>query len=514
MSYLKCIRKHCATRNRQTDVEILESTCVSGITNAYITEDGRLIAEFDDLDDLQRWNDNVRYWKKHHPRRRKFYEEVEDYWDIDMQLLANDMCLSKNEYYLYDKDVYAECGDCGEVHKIDDMHWYDDGNCYVCEDCYCDNYFYCYECDELHHNDDLVKVYTSCSRRGQVKYMCKDCAERSGAHKCEDCGDWFDEDIVRQAPDGTWFCEECFYEHCDYCCRCDEVIWRDEAYYDDDGNPYCRDCWEEYGEDNHIRQYHKNPSMYKWYADDEEHHEHLIGTEVETDSEDDNVEERAEITWDKGKEEDYIYQMHDGSLSEYGIECITQPMSKKFWDAFDFEGWMRDLVEAGARAHDTDTCGLHVHLSRTWLETDDDDEQAILVGRMRQFLADNIDLVQKFARRTEQRWCAFTKSFDKDDKPATKEERIAKHKEKGSKYNGDRYQSINNTNRATIEFRIFKGTLKPNTYRASVEFCLRVVDYILHTEENTETWKGFMTYKQLPQSMVQYMTERHMQTTF
>lgn len=513
MSYLKCIRKHCAKRNRQTNVEILGG--IKGITNAYITEDGRLIAEFDDFRDLQRWNENISFWKLYNHRKKRYYKEYEDYWDINMQLLANDMRLSRDEDYLYDTDDYAECYDCGEVYKIDDMHWYNDGDCYICEECYTDDFFCCNECGEIHRKDELIKVYTSCYNREQhAKYMCCSCARYNGAHQCDDCGEWFDEDIMRQAPDGTWYCDDCFFEHCVYCCRCEEVIWINDAYSDNDGNHYCSCCWEEYGESNHIRSYHNNPNRHKWYADNEEHHERLIGTEVETDSEDDNVEERAEITWDYGREEDYIYQMEDGSLGDYGIECITQPMSKKFWDAFDFEGWMRDLVDAGARAHDTSTCGLHVHLSRTWLCTDDEDEQAILVGRMRQFLADNIDLVQKFARRTEQRWCAFTKSFDKDDKPATKEERIAKHKEKGSKFNGDRYQSINNTNRATIEFRIFKGTLKPNTYRASVEFCLRVVDYILHTEENTETWKGFITYKQLPQSMIQYMTERHMQIKF
>ena len=510
MSYLKCIRKHCATRNRQTDVEICDM-CVSGITNAYITEDGRLIAEFDDLADLQRWNDNVRTWKKYNHRKKMYYKEYEDYWCVDMQLHANDMCLSKDEDYLYDTDLYAECGDCGEVYKKENMYWYNDEGYYICEECYSDDYFHCEECGELHHYDDRVKVYTSTVN---FKYMCLNCAKCSGARQCEDCGEWHCEEMILQAPDCTCYCEKCFYEHCAYCCHCDEVMWRDDAYFDDDGNPYCSYCWDEYGNRNHIRSYHNNPSIRKWYADDEEHHERLIGTEVETDSEDDNVEERTEITWDKGGEECYIYQMSDGSLGEYGIECITQPMSKKFWDAFDFEGWMRDLVDAGARANNTSTCGLHVHLSRTWLCTDDEDEQAILVGRMRQFLADNIDIVQKFARRTEQRWCAFTKSFDKDNKPTTKEERIAKHKEKGSKFNGDRYQSINNTNRATIEFRIFKGTLKPNTYRASVEFCLRVVDYILHTEENTETWKGFITYKELPQSMIQYMTERHMQIKF
>jgi len=46
------------------------------------------------------------------------------------------------------------------------------------------------------------------------------------------------------------YCEECFCENFNYCTRCDEVISRDQTLWDQDGNPYCNDCYqEEYDED-------------------------------------------------------------------------------------------------------------------------------------------------------------------------------------------------------------------------------------------------------------------------
>ena len=506
----KCIRKNCGRRNRQTDVDIYG---YDGIKEAHISERGELIATFASLEDLQEWNDSVRDAKKH---RSPYYGHPSNgysVWHPDIQLKANGLKLNENEDALYDEDEYVECYDCGSVVDKDRATYIDSEYYYVCEDCLGD-YAYCEECERWHKADDLVKVYTRMyDRESHYKLVCEDCAENMGAHKCEDCGEWFDEDLVHEAPDGTYYCDDHFHDYCTYCSRCGEVLWNDDAYYDDDGDAYCQYCWDQMDhDDHHIRSYHHNPDLYKHYMPDEDRHGMLIGTEIETDSDEDNVEERAEITWEFGEGEDLIYQMHDGSLSDNGIECITQPMSKLYWDNVDFESWMKDLVDAGARSHDTDTCGLHVHLSRTWLGTDDWDEQAILVGRMRQFLADNISLVQRYARRTSERWCAYTKSYDKDTIPSTKEERLSKHKEKGK--DGDRYQSINNKNSNTIEFRIFKGTLKPNTYRAAVEFCLRVVDYVRNSEENTETWEEFINYKPLPQSMITYLEQRGMQTKF
>ncbi len=130
---------------------------------------------------------------------------------------------------------------------------------------------------------------------------------------------------------------------------------------------------------------------------------------------------------------------------------------------------------------------------------------------MRQFIADNQSKVERFARRSANHWCEYTRSlYDSEKVSYDKEERLNKHKECGKK--GGRYQSVNNQNYATIEFRIFKGTLNPVTYRASVEFCLRLVDYVTTHEEGTEKWEDFVSYKPLPATMRDYMLRRSLLT--
>lgn len=467
------------------------------IEKAWVNDDGVLCVEFADLGTLQAWN---RAWRQRWNKCNNMLEA-----------LHFDTASYKRELYLYDTDDYGVCDDCGRIVKKGDLTMVKGGN-RVCQDCLDESYSYCEHCDTWYPCDDMVEIHTDTYGRCDHSYwVCPDCADEV-AHECESCGKWYANEVCRLGADNEWYCDYCWDDEFVTCCECGEILWRDDAYYDEDSDRwYCEGCYNECCR-NGVRSYHNNPRRVYHAADHDIAGENrYIGTEIETEK--GNYQKRIEITQNYGNDEEDIYQMHDGSLDSSGIECITQPMTKMYWDAFDFEGWMAALTEAGTCSHDTDDCGLHVHLSRTWLGTDSSDEQAVLVARMRQFIADNQPMVERFARREACRWCVYSKTFEKCDKEHyAKNVRKDLHKKKG--YSGDRYQSVNNENRDTVEFRIFRGTLKPNTYRASVEFCLRTVDYITTHEDGEETWHEFVTYKPLPQSMETYMQERNMQTTF
>lgn len=490
MRYIKGIASDIPEVWRGKEVVVMSD--YYDIEKAWVNERGILCVEFADLDTLQAWN---RAW---HTRLNK--------QATMLQTMRFETAVYQQQLYLYDTDDYGVCDDCGEVVKSDELTMVSGGD-RVCDDCLND-YSYCEHCDTWHDNDDMVEIHTdtyhSCDH---PYYVCRDCAEEV-AHRCEHCGDWYEKQCCRLGADGEWYCEDYWDENFVTCEECGEILWRDDAYYDENnGCWYCEDCWDKQGRGG-VRSYHHNPErVYHDTAHDMAGENRYIGTEIETEKGD--YQKRIEITQQYGNDEDDIYQMHDGSLDNSGIECITQPMTKAYWDAFDFEGWMAALSDAGARSHDTDDCGLHVHLSRTWLGTDDLDEQAVLVARMRQFIADNQPLVERFARREANRWCSYTKTFDKRYKEHyAKDVRKDMHKKKG--YSHDRYQSVNNNNEDTIEFRIFRGTLKANTYRASVEFCLRLVDYIATHEDGTETWQEFLSYKPLPDTMTTYLHERRL----
>ncbi len=484
-------------KNKMYDVEIM-GLDVLGITDAVVRTDakgvGRCIVTFASMHDLQEYNE----WA----RGNRMGTNYDHYIHHNKGMAENELGLIVvgGRFQLFDSERYTPCAVCGYVHDCDDMTEVDGS--VVCESCLEDYYSWCEHCEEYHRNDDFSEV--TVNNRGAIEYWCSACVD-ADAFVCPECGRTFSAELGCEVG-SECYCENCLAENFFECAGCGELLHIDDAYWRDaDGEYYCRDCYREHG---HIREYHNNPDIHYHYADDEDHdHRCFIGCEIETECGD--LDERVQITHRWGNDEEDIYQMHDGSLDSSGIECITQPMSKEYFDSFDFERWMDALTDAGARSHDTSDCGLHVHLSREWLKTDNRDEQAVLVGRMKQFISDNQIMVERFCRRSSNHWCDYQSSYDRDYKnDLTKDEKADAHK-KNAKC-GDRYQSVNNNNYNTIEFRMFRGTLNANTFRASVEFCLRLVDYVLTKEDGTENWYDFLSYKPLPKSMETYLKQRNL----
>ena len=74
--------------------------------------------------------------------------------------------------------------------------------------------------------------------------------------RCEVCNNEISEDQIRYAH-STTLCEECFTESYTYCSRCDCIISRSEASYDNCGDPYCEECYTE----NHDEDCPENPDV-------------------------------------------------------------------------------------------------------------------------------------------------------------------------------------------------------------------------------------------------------------
>lgn len=437
-----------------------------------------------------------------------FDSDVRAKWffdDIDSFEFYDDDC---GNYYLYDTSDYGICEGYDKPYEnIIEVDGHSYSRDWLKES---DDYFLCEHCNEWHKTDEENTVYVD----GYEEYWCDDCTNED-ATCCEDCGRYFHNDDVISVNDGSYYvCNRCrrngdYYE----CYECGNIYDYDHFEEGDDGEYYCESCINNH-QSQIVHTYHNGPDFvfHTSYKDEDDYGEckKYIGTEVETEKGD--YEERKDFTYEFGEEEEYIYQMKDGSLDSDGIECITMPMSYNFWKEYDFEGWMQGLVERGARAHDTENCGLHVHLSREWINDGGkyDEYQLAIVGRIRQFISDNAEVIKRFARRGEERWCAYSKPFsDKKELEGLSTDEVNKKFAEKANDVTDRYQALNNKNSKTIEFRIFKGTLNPETYRASVEFCLRLVDYIKSHCDVTVSWEDFLSYKPLPDSMYSYMKRRN-----
>jgi len=162
---------------------------------------------------------------------------------------------------------------------------------------------------------------------------------------------------------------------------------------------------------------------------------------------------------------------HDGSLNS-GFEIVTQPHthleyrenSKLLWDTID-----QLRTQYGARSWDTDTCGLHVHVSRAGFSS------GAHQHRFMALIYKNAPEMMKFAGR-KTRFARFNDvyTFDEYDRP------VFSLKHKLENYGGERYSAVNTNNRDTLELRFFRGTMNPSGVLSALDLVQASVEYTRH----------------------------------
>ena len=201
----------------------------------------------------------------------------------------------------------------------------------------------------------------------------------------------------------------------------------------------------------------------------------------------------------------------DGSLgSVNGFEIITQPatLAAHLSPEFHLDELLAKLDSEGAMSHDTSCCGLHVHYNRGALGHTEQARDMVCAKLL--VLMDRFENELKLiARRdyTQNGYCLKFRNFS-----ATGENSTQKLLEKYQpcKDSRDRYHALNLTNRNTIEFRIFRGTLKPLALKATLELVDTMVNYCkTHTtpQIQTCTWLDIISACKYPE-LAQYWCER------
>lgn len=148
---------------------------------------------------------------------------------------------------------------------------------------------------------------------------------------------------------------------------------------------------------------------------------------------------------------------------------------------------MKKAIYLGYRSHQTSTCGLHIHVNRSCLG-DTHDEQEDVISHILFFVETHWAELLKFSRRSEysmNRWAARY-GFEKTGREIL---------DKAKKGNNGRYAAVNLMNWATIEFRLFRGTLKYNTLIATLELVNAISDLAINlTDEGMSkmSWSEFV----------------------
>jgi hypothetical protein len=201
------------------------------------------------------------------------------------------------------------------------------------------------------------------------------------------------------------------------------------------------------------------------------------GLEVEIDDGHDKQEAAKAIREAGG---DHIYLKEDGSLSCDGIEMVTHPATLNYHiNHFPWAEICEAALSYGYRSHNTDTCGLHIHASRS-LFGDTDIEQDLTIAKIILLIDRWYDTkIVNFARRNLSRMRRWADKPNADIKPGD-DESAAVYKSK--KTANDRYKAVNLRNHHTVEFRFFRGTLKQDTIIASIQWVETIIKYCRNTQ--------------------------------
>jgi len=328
----------------------------------------------------------------------------------------------------------------------------------VCDEC-CDNYICCDSCGEWVLNDDAVLCDDS--------VYCESCGDEN-TFCCADCGERNANNAAVNTAGGDSICERC-YENNYFCCEnCQEVFHNDNLMSTDFAY-YCERCYPGNDDNGVIHDYHHKPNPV-FHHMPKEKDKLYIGVELETEGDCDCAEGCLE--WSDG--EDRYWLEHDSSLDR-GFELVTHPCTLAYhMERFPWVSVCDYLKDNRFKSHNTETCGLHIHISKRPLSPADQ----IKIGL---FMGFNAEKIKILGRRDYNTYCKrkyIDKKINADCSP-------------------DRYEAVNFTNYKTIEFRFFRGSIKADTIKAAIQFCHALVGYCKQNGFPTlvrPCWNEFVAY--------------------
>lgn len=382
------------------------------------------------------------------------------------------------------------CNQCGnEVEGYDVINTDNEHEIILCNECQDNGYIVCQKCGYISNDiDEYGKIHSD--------YFCIDCMHDKGYERCVDCGEWTDDYIVTEdtnevycdnCRESLFYCGECdnwysnttnYYitgygdicENCyeagefDYCDNCECNYCTNDMIYTDEHGYVCEDCYNEieHNTNGQILPYHGFNNWQEKIATNEKKQPKIfIGTELEVNSTSESQEILNYITTN-------IPVVLERDSSVNGFEIISQPMSIKYIKENEskFKKVFEYLTSQGYKSHDTNCCGLHIHVTRP------SDE---VIDRILFIMETYKNELIQFSRRANgnlNQWSQFLSDYSGKHEQMKSLEFLKQVKNENS---GTRYMALNLCNNKTIEFRIFRGTLRFETYMASIELVYNLV---------------------------------------
>ena len=344
----------------------------------------------------------------------------------------------------------------------------------------------CANCEAEHPLDEMFRVGSD--------WLCEHCADEYTV-VCDACGERiYSEDAVEDS--NYTLCESCFDEDYVRCADCDRILRRDRAYWDDD-DAYCSSCW-----DDHCTVIHE----YSYTPDLVFHGKGLrhFGVELEIDGGGTNRYNAEKMLNIANADAENLYIKTDGSLDD-GLDLVTHPMTLEYHlNEMPWAAVLRKAQELNHLSHAAGTCGLHVHISRLAFGCTYEQQEAA-IARLLYFVEKFWAELLRFSRRTQgqmNRWAArYGMKLTPTDQMCHAKNSCA-----------GRYTAVNLTNSDTVEIRMFRGTLKLNTLKATLQMVNHLCEVAVSlsdSEVQDMSWFDFLDTVHEPE-LIQYLKERRL----
>ena len=386
---------------------------------------------------------------------------------------------------------YVQCEECSEWLPIEKAIETENG--YVCQDCCDECYMYCEDCGKVIHQDDACVVDNGW--RTDNSYYCEDCVDRhafwcEGHEQYENRNEFYPYEV-----NGDLYCSDYCGDNFHWCEGCEEYFADDyEGSYDNNDYWYCNDCRDDgcgnFGNwGDVILDYHGHDRSDKTYFLDKEDRKTTVhmGYELEVDNgsgpEDDDALAVIDIMGS-----DYFVFEEDGSVA--GMEMISQPGSlNAHLSRYEkIEEMCKMLVGLGYTSHTANTCGLHVHIDREFFgDKRNDAVQDLVNAKFLWIFAKHWDNLVRFSRRNRFGYCTKTRKKSYSDPKEVSFAKLAKdyvwNTSWGRQYKCYNYgvghgNCVNIGGTDTIEIRLWRGSLRPETIKATLKFTARLAELV------------------------------------
>ena len=346
-------------------------------------------------------------------------------------------------------ELFVACGHCGETTtQNSDRHT---RRGYYCEACWDEYFVECNGCNDYF----LIEGETRTDSNGDT--YCEDCYyDRFSC--CEGCGEEVCNDEVYHANDDCW-CENCYQDRFETCNECNNVFRRDNMRWNEADEIYvCEEC---YGTERLIHDYSFFPTpdfkKMPW------ENTLFMGVELEIEPENNKdttiIVEKLNEYLKKERIASRFYFKHDGSIK--GFELVSHPFTLQYaHKKLKFNKILKWLIESKCSSEESGRCGIHIHMNKSFFKE-------LEIAKLRIFFSKNKEKLRLFSERKGigENYCNY--------------ETFELRKFLRNRGQDGRYWAFNlNTNKNTVELRLFRGTLSGRRFMAILQFADAIAHFV------------------------------------